>query len=398
MMRTAAPSVTIAASVFTIAAAVNLQVPLYTTYAGAGGLGNGGLSLMFATYAAALIPVLLLFGGISDVAGRKPVLIAGMLASLAATAAMLLVPSASMLFLARALQGISVGLSMSTATAWLVDLGAQQRASFLVASASALGFGAGALATSIFLMRQQTLRPPSFVIMLALTVITAGCLVALPDVRHGGTLAPMPPSYPRGTIAPSLAVLLAWTASSVVISLVPAQLAAVGLRLWSGPTLFAVNATGFAVQLLARRMQERPMLLAGCAIAPFGFALLVLGSVRGSLMLILFGAALTGSTAYGFVYVGGLRAVVAAAGPQKARAVAGYFLAAYVGFSLPAVGAGFLADRMGADRVLYVLAALLVAGELLAIFLLLREPPRTVCASAAVSNAQPQENVTPAPP
>ncbi len=48
-------------------------------------------------------------------------------------------------------------------------------------------------------------------------------------------------------------------------------------------------------------------------------------------------------------------------GTQRARAVSGYFLCAYLGFGLPSVLLGFLADALG------VLDALLLFGVVLLI-------------------------------
>ena len=47
----------------------------------------------------------------------------------------------------------------------------------------------------------------------------------------------------------------------------------------------------------------------------------------------------------------------------RARAVAGYFLFAYFGFSVPVVTSGWLADRFGMPVALIVFAAALIAGS-----------------------------------
>jgi MFS family permease len=61
----------------------------------------------------------------------------------------------------------------------------------------------------------------------------------------------------------------------------------------------------------------------------------------------LLGTAFIGSAAYGFSYQGGLAIIADLGGSQKARAVSGYMFSGYVGFGIPAVVLGFLADEVG---------------------------------------------------
>ena len=72
----------IAASLFTITLSVNLQIPLYTRYATEGGFGDGFIALIFSVYVMGLIPVLIIFGGISDRIGRKRSIVTALLISL----------------------------------------------------------------------------------------------------------------------------------------------------------------------------------------------------------------------------------------------------------------------------------------------------------------------------
>jgi hypothetical protein len=66
---------------------------------------------------------------------------------------------------------------------------------------------------------------------------------------------------------------------------------------------------------------------------------------------------------YGFVYLGGLAAVAeAASGEERARAVAGYFVAAHVGFSAVPLAAGLAVDALGAPAALGGLWAAVAAA------------------------------------
>jgi hypothetical protein len=66
-----------------------------------------------------------------------------------------------------------------------------------------------------------------------------------------------------------------------------------------------------------------------------------------------------GSAAYGFIFTGGLTAVSVAAGAERARASAGFFLFAYIGFSGPPLLTGFAFDAFGAAPTLIGATALI---------------------------------------
>src|SRR5437763_15823165 len=60
---------------------INLATPLYAGYATRFGFSNLVLTAIFAAYAFVLIPALLLFGRLSDRFGRRPVILAGLVAA-----------------------------------------------------------------------------------------------------------------------------------------------------------------------------------------------------------------------------------------------------------------------------------------------------------------------------
>jgi hypothetical protein len=350
-------------ALFLVTGAVNLEMPLYRAYASEAGYGNGMTTLMFATYIAGLLPSLLFLGGLSDRLGRKPVLFAGLASALAATGLMLWHPGMRLLFAARVLQGAGVGLSMGAGSAYLAEAlrgpRAVPRSASFVAIATSLGFGGGALFTGTLLLFGPALRPASYPVHAGLCVL---CLALMPAMRaarpEGGGLLRLP-HFPPGSVPLGLTITLAWAVTGVVISLVPAQLARHGLSAWAGHALFLVNGTGAAVQPWARRMDSRRALALGAALLPIGYASLLYGAWTGTMAWVLAGAALAGSACYGFTYLGGLAEVSQRGGSRRARAVSGYFVFAYLGFGLPSVGLGFLADRFGLMPILAGFGALL---------------------------------------
>lgn len=344
--------VTLGAALFLVTAAVNLEMPLYRAYARAAGFGDGAAALVFAAYVGGLVPTLLFFGGLSDRIGRKPVVLLGLGAAALATLLVLVSPTLHALFGARILQGVGVGLSVGAGTAWLAEVTEGPRGATWAAEAAAvttsLGFGTGALLTGSLLMALgPTPSPPSFGLILLLTLGCLGGVSALPSPpRRGGALLRLP-SFPKRTFVSDAAIALAWGVTGVIIAVLPSQLAQRGLSGWAGHALFLVNGTGALIQPLVRRMDARRALGLGFLVLPVGYALLLAGAATGSLGLVLLGASVSGSACYGFTYLGGLAEVSRAGGEQRARAVAGYFLCAYLGFCLPSVVIGLLAERHG---------------------------------------------------
>jgi hypothetical protein len=87
--------------------------------------------------------------------------------------------------------------------------------------------------------------------------------------------------------------------------------------------------------------------------------------VQGMLWPLLVGAIGIGVAVYGLLYLGGLAAVAeAAAGEERARAVAGYFVVAHLGFSAVPLAAGLAVDAVGAPAALGGLWAALAGAAL----------------------------------
>lgn len=344
------PARLVTAAVFLVTFAVNLQMPLYRVYAQAAHYGNGPTAVVFACYVAGLLPTLIFLGGASDRIGRKPIVLLGMSAAALATLLVIRSPKVEVLLVARILQGLGVGITVGSATAYLTELlgGDALRASKLVAVATALGFGGGALLTTVALLSGPTLAPWSYpatlaAILACLAAVALSC-PALPPI--GGSLLRLP-YFPPSAASAGLAIAVAWAVSGLVVGVIPGQLAEHGLSAWAGPVLFLINGAGVLAQPRARRMPPRRAIRVGLQLIPAGYFLVIGGAELHALPLVLLGACLAGTGCYGFTYLGGLAHVAELAGAQRARGVAGYFLFAYVGFGAPSVLIGFAADALG---------------------------------------------------
>lgn len=346
------PCSLLAAALFAVTFAVNLQAPLYSVYAAESGVGATAVTFAFAAYVAGLMPTLMLLGGLSDRIGRRLPIAAALLLGFAATVFLVLSPSWTVLVAARFLLGVGTGFATTAGTAYMTEILGEakaRQAALYVTSATSLGFGGGALATGISLdLQGPSIMPASFLVLFALAPVLAVCALMLPrvDVRKPVSMLRLP-VFPARTWPFGVALALAWSTTGMTIAVVPLQLEAQGFGAYTGLVIFLAIFMGFLCQPLARRLSNQKALLTGYALVPIGF-LMVLGGVwTQSIILILAGTGLTSSASYGFVYLSGLSEFSLRAPENRARATAGLFVYAYVGFSLPVIASGALADMFG---------------------------------------------------
>jgi hypothetical protein len=226
-----------------------------------------------------------------------------------------------------------------------------------------LGFALTPLATGAALMTSDTLRPASYWMHLAGTLLCLGAV---------GRLAylPMPqetrwirlPRLPRTVWFYAFANFCSWAAIGVTLAVVPAELSRHGLAAWAGFAAFLFNGAAFLSQLISRRHVSETNITVGIVLVPTGYTVLGLGAWVGDIALILLGAATTGAGAMGFVFPGGLSGVSQAASADRAGAITGFFLCCYLGFCLPTCAAGFAADFLGLPAALGLFGVVLSAA------------------------------------
>lgn len=336
----------------TVTFAVNLQAPRYNAYAAHGDVGAAAVTIAFAAYVAGLMPTLLFLGGLSNRVGRRPPIIAALILGAAATGLLIIWPNWTTLIIARAILGVGTGLATTAGTAYMTEILGCDRAkgaALAVTSATSLGFGGGALATGISLgMQGTTLFPASFAILLVLAPCLAFAAIFLPRT---GSDADAPllrrPLFPKDTGIFGLSLALAWSVTGMTIAVVPLQLVRNNLGGWSGLVIFLAIFTGFLCQPIAKRLTNNAALAVGLFLVPTGFVILLIGMRFDLLAAVLAGTCITSAASYGFTYLAALAEVSARAPDDRARATAGLFIYAYVGFSVPVIISGILADTLG---------------------------------------------------
>lgn len=367
----------LALGLFTVTFAVNLQAPLYDAYATKSDVRATSVTVAFAAYVAGLMPTLLLLGGLSDRVGRRVPIALALILGTVATALLVQVPSWTSLVVARILLGIGTGLATTAGTAYMTEiLGADRAktAALFVTSATSLGFGGGALATGISLgMQGPTFLPASYVALFAAAPVLAVIALGLPRVDTPRPVSLMRlPVFPTGTWMFGAAMALAWSTTGMTIAVVPLELAANDLGGWTGLVIFLAIFMGFLCQPIARCMNNDRALALGFVLIPLGFLVLLAGVWLKVLPFVLVGTCITSAASYGFTYLASLAEVSARALADQARATAGLFVYAYLGFSLPVIASGALADMLGLLSAMMVFAAVQITVTAIVVMILYR--------------------------
>ncbi len=378
----------LAVGLFTVTFAVNLQAPLYDAYAAESNVGATAVTIAFAAYVGGLMPTLLLLGGLSDRIGRRVPIALALVLGTAATALLVQAPSWISLVIARFMLGIGTGLATTAGTAYMTEmLGADRakNAALIVTSATSLGFGGGALATGVSLgLQGHTLLPASYIALFMAAPILAMIALTLPRLDKPRPVSLLRlPVFPTGTWVFGAAMALAWSTTGMIIAVVPLELAENNLGGWTGLVIFLAIFVGFLCQPIARRMTNRRALALGFILIPLGFLVLLAGVWMKVLAFVLLGTCITSAASYGFTYLASLAEVSLRAPDDRARATAGLFVYAYVGFSLPVIASGALADMLGLQSAMVVFAITQITVTAIIVLVWNRRPEP----SAAAINA-----------
>ncbi|HWF73228.1 MAG TPA: MFS transporter [Solirubrobacteraceae bacterium] len=357
-----------------------VPTPLYVLYQQRDGISNLMVTVVYAVYAVGVIGSLFLGGHLSDWIGRRRIFVPALLANAVSAAVFILDPSLAGLIAARIVSGISVGLTTATATSYLAELhasarpAASERRAEAVATASNLGgIGFGPLVAGVLAQfAPSPLRLPYVVFGIALIVL-AGAVALSPETVTKPVPRPryrtqkiMVPALARSTFyAATLAGMAAFAVFGVFNSLVPSFLAGTlheRSHAIAGAVPFAAFAGGAVAQILGARIPNLLLLRRSVPVIVLGLALTATAMWTSSLALFVIGGVITGAGG-GMVFKGSLVVAASTAPPQsRAEVLAGFFLGAYVGLSLPVVGLGIATTYAPARDVMLVFAALAAAA------------------------------------
>lgn len=351
--------------------------PLYVLYQQKDGFGPFTVTLVFAAYAVGVLASLFLAGHVSDWLGRRRVLVPAVLVNVLAAVLFLAWDSVPALLVARFVSGVAIGMLTATATAHLTELhqtarpGKPRTRADVVATAANLGgiglgpLVAGALAQFV----PDPLHVP-YLLFQGLMVLGALALTLVPEtvtptrVRYRPQRVSVPRAVRARYFAAGATALVQFAVFGLFTSLSPAFLGNVlhqRSHLLAGVVSFAVFAAAAVAQIVLARAGVRRLLGLGLGMVVLGIALVVVAVWVPNLALFLVGGVLAGAGA-GAAFKGSVSIVLAVAAPEgRGEALAGLFLAAYLGLSVPVVALGLAAQLVSLPVALSGYAVVLAA-------------------------------------
>jgi len=348
--------------------------PLYPIYQRVDGFSTFTITLVYAAFAFGVLISLFLAGHLSDWHGRRRLLVPAVAAAAASSAIFLIWPQLPALFAARFINGLATGVVAATATVWLAELHRDARRAQLAASSINIGgLGLGPLVAG-FLAQWvgHPLRVP-YAILLGLLLVALVLVLLTPETRERPN--PRPAYRPQRATVPAAArsayfgaagaAFLSFAVLGMFSALAGTLLAGTlghSSRALAGGMIAIVFGSGVAFTLATTSWAPRRHLASGMASLVLGLALVVLAAWTPSLTLFIVGGAVVGAGA-GAIFKGSLGTVIAVADPEsRAEAVAGLFLAGYIGLSIPVIALGVALQELSAKVALLGFAALAAAG------------------------------------
>ncbi len=338
-------------------AASTAPSPLYALYREAWGFSALTLTVIFSSYAFALLGALLVFGALSDHRGRREVILVALVLEFAATLLFWRADSVAWLLSARILQGIATGIATGALSAGLLDLH-RERGPLVNGVAPMIGMAAGAFGASLLVQFTPTPTRLVFDLLMLVFVLQMLAVLYLPETverRPGAWRSLRPriaiPLRARGTLWQVLPVNTAqWALGGFYLSLGPtlAKIVTGNDSPMVGGALITVMVLSSAAAILTVRLwPPRRALAFGAAGLTLGLGISLAGMHLHSGAAFFIGTAIAG-LGFGAAFNGSLRSLASLAeARERAGLMAGFYVLSYVAFSVPAIGAGLSTGLFG---------------------------------------------------
>jgi MFS family permease len=373
-----------------------VPAPLWSLFQQRDHFSSFTVTVVFAVYALGVALSLFLAGHLSDWHGRRRLMVPALILNLISGVLFLVWPALPGLLLARVLSGFGIGAVTATATAWLAELHAgdrpdagTRRAEVVGVAANLGGLGLGALVSGAL---AEWLGAPlivPFAVFIAAQLVGLGLVLASPETRTPADPRPAyrpqrisVPVQARGRyFAAAGAAVITFAAFGLLTSLAPSFVAGTlhhPSHALAGAISGAVFFAAVAAQTAAASHTTDQQLSAGIPALIFGMAMLTLAVwlPSPSLAMFLTGVIVVGGGA-GLMFRGAIGAVSSlATEANRAEALAGLFLAAYLGLSVPVIGLGVAIQYLSPRVSLLLFSLVLGIGILIATPALLGRRPR----------------------
>lgn len=334
-----------------------IPAPLYGIYEANWHLSPLATTIVFAVYAVAALGAVLVSGRISDVVGRKPVLIGALIALLVGLAVFLVADSMAMLLLARSIHGAAVGSIVVAGAAALLDLKPDHgvRSGQLSGVAFNIGMTIAILGSALLAQyAPHPLRTPYAVVAVICLIVGVGVL-ALREPRTARASGPIriaKPAVPEQIRSDfwfsALGAMASWSVLGVLLSLYPslaAQQTHIDNLVFGGAVVGTTAFAAASAQLAATRLPAKYSAIIG----DIGMAVSLLLTIPVLLThrweLVFVAAVLLGAT-FGLGFGGSLRHlsdVVPA--DRRGETMSAFYLLAYTAMAVPTLIAGWAATR-----------------------------------------------------
>ncbi|MGN2636981.1 MFS transporter [Nocardia takedensis] len=340
-----------------------VPAPLYGIYETEWQLSPLTTTVVFAVYAVAALGAVLVSGRISDVVGRKPVLLGAFATMIVGLIVFVLADSVPMLLLARALHGTAVGATVVAGAAALLDLRPHRgaRSGQLTGVAFNVGMAVAILGSALLAQyAPYPLRTPYVVITVICLVVAAGVLALREPhaARVAGRIRIAKPAVPkeiRGDFwFSAIGVMAAWSVLGVLLSLYPslaAQQTGIHNLVFGGAVVASTALAGATVQLFATAVPARRAAILGDTGMALALVLTIPALGTHSWIAVLGAGVALGAT-FGLGFGGSLRHLSnVVPHHRRGETMSAYYLLAYSAMALPTLLAGWAATTWGLDTV-----------------------------------------------
>jgi MFS family permease len=349
--------------------------PLYVVYERQYGFSAIVLTLVFAVYVVALLGAFVVAGRLSDHIGRRPVLLIALPVNIVAVAAFLVADATAWLLVARAIQGLSVGLATAALSAALLDTEPEARpglGAVVSSSAPLAGLAVGALGAAVLVQVAPAPERLVFWVLLAALVASVAAVARTPEPApaHGRWREALHPhvSVPRPIRATFAAVapcmIATWALGGLYLSLGPSL-----TRLLTGSSSYVVGAlvvvalvgTGATTGALTQSIAPERRMVGGTLLVVAGVVVTGLAIATRSTALLFAGSVVAG-LGFGPSFAGVFALITSGAQPhERAGLISAVYVVSYSAFSIPAVVAGLASTEWGLRPTSLVYAIAVVA-------------------------------------
>ncbi|MBZ9799529.1 MFS transporter [Mesorhizobium sp. ES1-4] len=372
----------VAAMIAVLFAGSTVLTPLYIVYKQQFGFSQITLTLIYAVYVVGNLGALLLFGGVSDVVGRRPAALAAMIVAIGSAIVFLFSENVLSLDIARILSGLGIGIGAGTGTAWIAELlsrADKSRASVIATSTNFLGLGFGALVSGLLAQYEPwPLRLVFVTYLLALALVTILVwrtreTVAKPGGLRRISIRPqfsVPQEIRTRFVAPAVtgfgAMALVGFYAAVAPSILAQQLHETNHAV-AGALFFELAIVAAASIVALMHVQSNRAMLAALGLMIPSVLLVVAAQILASMALMIVATACCGVVA-ALGYRGGLQVVnEIAPKDRRAKVVSSFFICCFVGNALPVIGIGIVSTYAGAVAASLAFAGVIVVFALVAL-------------------------------